>query len=450
MGIETRPEPGRGHQAPASDVFVAPASGIKGELALPGDKSISHRALLLAMLGTRDVRISNLALSDDVASTAQAIARLGATVEHDPGDETAVTVRGVGMRGLHTTGEPVDAGNSGTLVRMLCGILAGQGGASTTIVGDASLSKRPMNRIIAPLRDMGASVDSQPGGLLPLTVHAPPQLHGVEYQLAMASAQVQSCILLAGLYADGPTTVHEPGVLRDHTERMLRRAGVQVQRSRSAVTVQPAQAVELLDTTVPADPSSAAFFIAAATLLPDSLLRLPGVLANPGRTGFLDMLEHMGARVGVLGRATLDGEPVVDLELRHANLQRVRLAWEDMPRMIDELPILALIAQFCRGQTMVRGASELRFKETDRIATIVRALRDIGVNAEELDDGFVVRGSGVRPEGGTVNSAGDHRIAMLGGIAGLVSRRGVTVTDAGCADVSFPGFFDVLERVAVR
>jgi 3-phosphoshikimate 1-carboxyvinyltransferase len=223
-----------------------------------------------------------------------------------------------------------------------------------------------------------------------------------------------------------------------------------VRRSQRAVTVQPAQAVELPDTTVPADPSSAAFFIAAATLLPGSLVRLPGVVASNARSGFVELLERMGARIGVGGRTTLDGELVYDLEVEHARLERVHLGGFDMARLIDELPLLGLVAAFCRGETIIRNAAELRVKESDRIATTVRMLRAIGVVAEEREDGFIVRGSGTRPEGGTVDPDGDHRIAMVAAVAGLVSRQGVTIEGADCADVSFPGFYGVLESLAAR
>jgi 3-phosphoshikimate 1-carboxyvinyltransferase len=433
-----------------ADVRIEPATGVQGQLLLPGDKSISHRALLLAALGTRQVRITNLGLSADVRSTARAIEQLGAVVAlSQDGDDTLAVVTGVGMRGLDPGGAPIDAGNAGTLARLLSGLLAGQPRA-TTIKGDASLSTRPMTRIITPLSEMGVEIDAADGGRLPLTIHGRERTSAIEYSLGVASAQVQSCILLAGLYADGPTTVHEPGMLRDHTERMLRRAGVTVERAGSAVTVHPPDAVELPDTHVPADPSSAAFFLAAGTFLPNSMLRIPGVRANPGRTGFVDHLEKMGARIGVTGRATVDGEMVADYEVQHAQLRRARLEWHDVPRMIDELPILGLAAQFCQGETFIKGAEELRVKESDRIRTIVLALRAIGVAIDELRDGFIVRGSGTRPDGGTIDSEGDHRIAMLGGIAGLVSRHGVTVTGAECADVSFPGYFEVLERLAVR
>lgn len=429
-----------------SDVFVAPAASVQGEVELPGDKSISHRALLLAALGTEPTRIFNLALSADVASTAAAVERLGATVERHPDDATDVRVTGRSLRGLDVDGATIDAGNAGTLARLLTGILAGQYGTAT-IVGDASLSRRPMRRVLDPLSQMGARIDSAAGGTLPLVVHGAGVLRGIDYELPVASAQVQSALLLAGLFAETPTTVREPAVLRDHTERMLRRAGVQIERAGTSVTVHPVGELQLPDTTVPADLSGAAPLVAAAALLPESLLRVPTLLLNPGRTGFLDLLEKMGLRATTMHRTLLDGEPVGDLEVQHSNLRQVRVEWEDVPRMIDELPLVGLVAQFLRGETYVGGAAELRAKESDRVVTTVSALRGVGISAEEKPDGFVVHGSGTRPEGGTVHAEGDHRIAMLGGIAGLVSRKGVTVCGADCVDVSFPGFFDLLEAL---
>lgn len=440
-------------ETPAShegtSVFVEPAHAIQGEILLPGDKSISQRAVLFAMLGTEPVLIENLAPSGDVASCLRAAEQLGATVERDADDPTRVTITGNGRDLRVADGTTIDAGNSGTLARLLSGILAGQP-TSVTITGDESLSGRPMKRITAPLSQMGARFDTQPGDTLPMTVHGKRPLQAFEYELPVASAQVQSAVLLAGLFADGPTTVIEPGALRDHTERMLRRAGVRVRRQQANVTIEPAERIELPDTTVPADPSAAAPFMVAASVLAGSLLRVPSLCMNPGRIGFLELLEEMGGRVATMQRRTLDAEPVADIEITTGALRTTKIRWENVPRIIDELPFVGLLAHFCRGETVVRGAAELRVKESDRIQTIVRALKNIGVNAEELKDGFVVRGSRSRPEGGTIDPEGDHRIAMLGGIAGVVSRHGVTVLDAECVTTSFPGFFAALDGISVR
>lgn len=445
----------------SSTVHVAPAHSLRGELHLPGDKSISHRALLLALVSTRRVRITNLATGEDVQTTLRVIEQLGARVERDEQDPTTVAVKGVGLDGIMPLpeGQVIDCGNAGTLVRLLAGLLAAQpAGREFDLVGDASLSARPMARIADPLSQMmGARVDVSSAGTLPLHITSGAPLHGGTYELPVPSAQVQSSLLLAGLRAEEPTTIIEPSTLRDHTERMLRRAGAKITRKggstedpRSRVSVAPIAKIELPDTRIPADPSSAAFFIAGATVLHGSLLRLPGVLDNPGRNGFVDVLEQMGARIGYSNRTEIDGEPVADLEVAHATLGRVFIELDDIGRMIDELPIFALVAQFRKGETVIRGAQELREKESNRIEVLGQAMKRVGVSFQVLKDGFIIRGSTVRPDGGTMDAAGDHRLAMVGGIAGLVSRHGVTIENADCVDVSFPGFFDVLDALAVR
>ncbi len=436
-----------------TDVHVAPATSVRGEVHLPGDKSMSHRALLLALASTRRVRIQNLATGADVQSTIAAIEQLGARIERDADDPTTLAVRGVGLRAIEppANGAAIDCGNSGTLARLLAGLLAGQpSGRVFELIGDESLSARPMRRVADPLVEQGAIVETTGDGTLPMRISSGGPLHGGRYELAVASAQVQSALLLAGLGGEAPTTVVEPGVLRDHTERMLRRAGATIRRRDGEVSVDPIDSIELPDTEIAADPSAAAPLIAAATLLRGSLLRLPGVIDSPGRRGFVDVLDQMGARIGVSGRRDQDGEPVADYEVQHATVGRIFLEIEDVVRMIDELPMLALVAHFRRGEFVVRGAAELRTKESDRIEALHQAMKRIGISVQPLKDGFIVRGSSVRPDGGTMDAAGDHRLAMLGGIAGLVSRHGVTIKGAECVDVSFPGFFDLLEAIAVR
>jgi 3-phosphoshikimate 1-carboxyvinyltransferase len=436
-----------------SDVHVSPATSVRGEVHLPGDKSVSHRALLLALASTRRVRITNLATGEDVRSTLAAVEQLGATVERDADDPTVVAVRGVGLRGIEppADGAPIDCGNAGTLARLLTGLLASQpSGREFELTGDESLAARPMRRIADPLSELGARVETSAAGTMPLRVTSGGPLHGGRIELRQASAQVQSTLLLAGLGAEGPTSVVEPGVLRDHTERMLRRAGATVRRDGNVVTVEPADSIELPDTEVAADPSAAAPLIAAATLLRGSFLRLPGVIDSPGRRGFVDVLDQLGALIGTSNRREVGGEPVADYEVQHASVTRTFLETDDVVRMIDELPVLALVAHFRRGEFVVRGAAELRTKESDRIEALHQAMKRIGISVQPLKDGFIVRGSSVRPDGGTMDAAGDHRLAMLGGIAGLVSRHGVTIRGADCVDVSFPGFFDLLDAIAVR
>jgi 3-phosphoshikimate 1-carboxyvinyltransferase len=437
----------------SSTVHVAPATSVRGEVHLPGDKSVAHRALLLALASTRRVELRNLPTGEDVAATIAAVEQLGATVERDAEDPSSLAVTGVGLQGIQppADGAPIDCRNAGTLARLLSGLLAGQpAGREFELIGDESLSRRPMARVAEPLSALGARLETSAGGTLPMRITSGGPLHGGTVTMPVASAQVQSALLLAGLGAEAPITVIEPAVLRDHTERMLRRAGAQVARSERTVTVQPTTSLELPDTTMPADPSAAAPFIAAATLLRGSLLRLPGVIDSPGRSGFMDVLESMGGRIAVSGRREQDGEPVADLEVQHATVGRIYLETEDVARMIDELPILALVGHFRRGEFVVRGAAELRAKESDRIEDLAQALKRVGVSCQPLKDGFIIRGSTVRPDGGTMDAAGDHRLAMLGGIIGLVSRHGVTIENADCVDVSFPGFFDVLDAIAVR
>jgi 3-phosphoshikimate 1-carboxyvinyltransferase len=415
---------------------------------------MSHRALLLALVSTRPVRIENLATGADVATTLAVIEQLGARVERDADNPTNVTVRGVGLYGIEppADGAPIDCANAGTLARLLSGLLVGQpAGRTFVLTGDESLSTRPMARIAEPLGRMGADVRTTAAGTLPMTITSVGEaLTGEPIEIGVASAQVQSAVLLAGLYAQGKTTVIEPATLRDHTERMLRRGGAKPNRRGMKVSIERVHSFELPDTHISCDPSSAAPLVAAATLLRGSMLRLPNVIESPGRRGFIDVLDQMGARIGVSNRHTVDGEPVGDLEVQHATISRTFIEVGDVARMIDELPLLALVGHFRRGEFVVRGAEELRAKESNRIDTLALQFRHMGVSFQALRDGYIVRGSSVRPDGGSMDANGDHRLAMLGGIVGLVSRHGVTIENADCVDVSFPGFFEVLEAIAVR
>lgn len=423
-----------------------PAVSLRGDVAVPGDKSLSHRALLLAAIATGESEIRGFGRSEDTLSTARAVAALGAGVE-DAGD--VVRVRGAGLRGLVPPGAPVDCGNAGTLMRLLAGVLAGQEGVFE-LAGDESLSRRPLERIAEPLRAMGANVETT-GGHAPLRIRGG-GLRPLDYVSPVASAQVKSCVLLAGLYAaGGPTTVTEPAPSRDHTERMLAACGARVERAPLRASVWPAERLRPLSLGVPGDFSSAAPFLAAATLLPGSELRLHGVGVNPTRIGFLHVLERMGARISVYNRRVEGGEPVADLEVASAELVATDVTPGEVPLLIDELPLFALCAALARGESSVRGAQELRVKESDRIELVTDALRAIGARVAASYDGLRVRGVPSRPQGGgVVESGGDHRIAMLGALAGLVSRERVEVRDAECVAVSFPGFFDVLESLVIR
>jgi 3-phosphoshikimate 1-carboxyvinyltransferase len=425
---------------------VEPAVSLRGDLAVPGDKSISHRALLLGAIAEGESELTGFGTSADTLATADAVGALGAEVEVD-GER--VRVVGVGLRGLQAPDGPIDCGNAGTLMRLLPGLLAGQDGRFE-LVGDESLSRRPLDRIAEPLGRMGARVETTDGHA-PLVVEGG-SLEPIRYDLPVASAQVKSCVLLAGLYAaDGPTVVVEPVATRDHTERLLDVAGVRVGRKPGRPSVWPATRLRPLRLEIPGDLSAAAPFALAATLLADSKLRLHGVGINPTRTGFLTVLERMGARISLFHRRTLGGEPVADLEVESAELVATEVRPEEVPGLVDELPLFALAAGMARGESVVRGAEELRVKESDRIETVKDALRPLGIRIETAHDGFRVRGVPSRPKGGgVVDAGGDHRIAMLAAIAGLVSREGVELEGAESAAVSFPDFFAVLDSLALR
>jgi len=427
-------------------VNIRPASSVQGGVALPGDKSISHRAVLIGAIADGESRFTGFGRSGDTESTIAVVRALGIAVE-EAGDE--VLVRGAGLRGLSGPGAPIDCGNAATLARLLPGILAGQRGQQFELTGDKSLRSRPMGRVAEPLAAMGAGVETE-DGRLPLGIDAR-RLRPIRYELPVASAQVKSCVLLAGLYADGgPTAVVEPVPTRDHTERMLRAAGARVQASPGLVEVWPAERLDPLHVDVPGDFSAAAPFLVVATLLPGSRLRLSGVGVNPTRVGLLHVLERMGARISLYNRGASGGEPVADIEVEHADLVATEVEPAEVPTLIDELPLFALAASMARGESRVRGARELRAKETDRIETVTNALRALGVRISASDDGFRVRGVPTRPKGGGVESGGDHRIAILGAVAGLVSREGVQVQDAEAVSISFPGFFELLAQVAQR
>jgi 3-phosphoshikimate 1-carboxyvinyltransferase len=421
---------------------IEPAAALDGHFAVPGDKSISHRALLLGAVSEGPTEIRGFGWSGDTESTLGAVKTLGVRVDRDGG---FLTVHGAGLRGLQPA--EVDCGNAGTLARLIAGLLAFQDGVFT-LTGDESLSSRPMDRIASPLREMGAQIETT-GGRLPLTITGAP-LHAIDFRLPVASAQVKSAVLLAGLGASGRTTVVEPVPTRDHTEQMLRAAGVHVSVRAASVSVDPPVRMRLGQVDVPGDFSSAAPFIAAATLVPESRITIHDVSLNPRRTGLLDVLERMGARVGILARRRLGGEQVGDLEVRSAELTATTIRPEEVPLLVDELPLFALLAAGARGESRVLGAAELRVKETDRVEATVDALRAIGARARATEDGFVVTGVPTRPRGGRVDARGDHRIAMLGAVAGLWSRDGVEIQGAESAAISFPGFYDLIDRIVQR
>jgi 3-phosphoshikimate 1-carboxyvinyltransferase len=426
----------------------APASALAGSIVAPADKSISHRAALIAAMSEGSSRISGYLDAADTRSTLRAIETLGAGVRADagPGGSLTVEIEGVGLRGPQAPA-PIDAGNAGTLIRLLAGWLAPQVGRAFELDGDASIRARPMGRIAEPLTAMGARIATR-DGLPPLRIEGA-ALRGVDHTLPVASAQVKSCLLFAGLLAEGSTTVREPEPTRDHTERMLVAAGATIESiprtalptapAPAAITVEPAERLALPDLTIPGDLSSAAFHVAAGVIVPGSSVRVAGVGLNPTRVGLLGILNRMGARIEVEETGWQAGEPVGPITARHSDLEATRVGGSEVPLAIDELPLVALLGCFAEGETVVSGAEELRHKESDRIATVVGGLAALGAEIEATEDGFVVGGAGSL-RGGSIDSAGDHRIAMLGAVAGLASERGVEVEGVEAAAISYPGF----------
>jgi 3-phosphoshikimate 1-carboxyvinyltransferase len=425
----------------AAGARFRPAGAISGELAVPGDKSISHRAVMVASLCDGPVTVHGFGASADTLATVATMGALGVEIERPEDD--VLHVHGVGLRGLRAPAGRIDVENAGTLMRLLPGILAGQTG-EFVLDGDASIRRRPMGRIAGPLAEMGVALETT-DGCPPVRMSVNGEVAPVTYRLPVASAQVKSCVLLAGMFAErGMTVVEEPVPTRDHTERMLRDAGVPIDRKPGRVAVSPVARLQLDEVRVPGDFSSAAPFIVAATVVQGSGLTLRGIGINPTRTG---LLKRMGARVGLFNRRLAGAEPVADVEVRPAELVATDVEPELVPALIDELPLVALLACFARGETTIRGAGELRVKESDRIATVVAALNAVGGHVEALEDGFRIRGVPARLRGGNVDAAGDHRVAMLGAIAGVCSQQGVDVHGSDALGVSFPDFPERLAGV---
>ncbi len=420
-----------------------PGKGLTGELRAPPDKSISHRAALLGAMASEPVRIERYLHAADTDSTLEAVRALGALVELR-GEQ--VVIRGTGLREAREPDATIDVGNAGTLLRLLPGWLAAQEGRSFTLDGDESIRRRPVDRIAEPLRAMGAQLSARNGRFTPLVVRGS-HLRAISYDLPVASAQIKSCVLLAALAADGATTLSEPSRSRDHTERMLLRAGVGIHRNGRHVTVVNADELLLESVRVPGDPSSAAFLIAAGMLVPHSRLLIGDVSVNWTRTGFMRIARRMqGIVLGDLEDETgelVAEEPVSDLDVAHGALEGTVVEADEVPLAIDELPLVALLGCFAEGDTVVRGAQELRVKESDRIAGVVEGLRGLGAEIEATEDGFAVTGTGGL-RGGTIDAKGDHRMAMLGAVAGLASQDGVEVLGMEAAAVSYPQFVDDL------
>ena len=424
-------------------VFIKPVSSVEGEIAVPGDKSISHRAALLGGMAHGVTHISNFLLGQDCLSTVHCLKQLEVSWERQ-GRE--VWIRGEGMEAWQEPSDVLDAGNSGTTARLMLGALAGSPFA-VTLTGDASLRSRPMRRVTEPLKQMGAQILGRWGGnMFPLTISGG-QLQGQSFRTAVASAQVKSAIILAGLRANGETRVEEPVLSRDHTERMLRGFGVEVLSDKTTVRVQGGGSLTAQEVSVPGDISSAAFFLVLGSLVRSGEITLPAVGINPTRTGILDVLRAMGADIELLDAAEICGEPRATLCVRPAQLHGIEIGGDLIPRLIDEIPILAVAASLAEGETIIRDAAELRVKETDRIRTVVEGLNALGAKVEELPDGLLVQGQ-TSLRGGQASSLGDHRLAMAWAIAGMLSKEGVGVEDMAAADVSYPEFLDVIKKAA--
>ena len=424
---------------------VEPGGELSGELRVPGDKSISHRAVILGAVAEGLTEVTNLLEGADVLATIAAFRQMGVEIEGP--DNGRLAIAGVGLRGLSAPGGELDLGNSGTAMRLMTGLLAGQAFKSI-LTGDESLSSRPMRRVTEPLALMGALIETTAGGTPPLVVHPVNGLNGIRYALPVASAQVKSSILLAGLYATGETCIEEPVPTRDHTERMLNGFLYPCETSSAGICLSGGSRLHPMGIDVPSDISSAAFFIVAAAIAPAASLRLRGVGVNPTRTGVLEILRLMGAAIDVENEQQVCGETVADIVVRSAPLKGIDVPVELVPLAIDEFPAICIAAACARGSTTIRGAAELRHKESDRIKAMVNGLRELGIDARELEDGMRIAGGDMT--GGCVDSAGDHRIAMAFSVAGLRARTGIEIRDCGSIGTSFPGFLETANRCGIR
>lgn len=415
---------------------LLPATHAQGRIVVPGDKSISHRAVMFGALARGTTRVSGFLPGADTLATAQILRDLGVAI--DRRGETDLVIEGVGLHGLRGAARPLDCGNAGTAMRLLAGLLAGQRFAST-LIGDESLSRRPMRRVMDPLRLMGARISSTEAGTAPLLIEPSDGLHGIAYTCPVASAQIKSCVLLAGLYASGETAVTEPAATRDYTERMLAALGADVSVDGLTVRLLPGRELKAQPIAVPGDFSSAAFFLVAGAIARSGELLIGNVGLNPRRTGLLDTLRDMGADIEILDRRDIAGEPVGDLRVRPSSLRAVEVPLARVPDMIDEFPAFAIAAACAQGTSRVRGAHELRVKESDRIAAMARGLTEIGVAVEEFEDGMAIEGR-QQLGGGRIDSRGDHRIAMSFAVASLRARAAIRIDDCANVDTSFPGF----------
>lgn len=418
---------------------------LQGQIRVPGDKSISHRAIMFGALADGVTEITGFLEGEDNLATLRAFRAMGVTI--DGPNNGRLVIYGVGMQGLRAPVLPLDLGNSGTALRLMTGLLAGQS-FDTQLIGDVSLSKRPMRRVIEPLTNMGALIAASPSGTAPLLVHGGKPLHGIEYRLPVASAQVKSALLLAGLYAHGQTTIIEPAASRDHTERMLEGFGYNLDRQKLRISLHGGGRLRATNINVPADLSSAAFFIVGAAITPESDLTLTEVGINPTRSGLLSILRAMGANLEINNERNIGGEPVADLRIRYAPLHGINIPQELVPLAIDEFPILFIAAACATGVTVLAGAAELRVKESDRIQTMADGLAILGINASTTPDGIFIH-SGLL-NGGTIDSHGDHRVAMAFAVAALRATSKITILDCANVDTSFPNFVQIAQMTGIN
>lgn len=431
---------------------VKPGGTIKGRIRVPGDKSISHRSIMLGSIAEGTTHVTGFLEGDDSLATLTAFQKMGVEIE-GPNDGK-VTIKGVGLTGLKKPDKALDMGNSGTAMRLMAGILAGQS-FDCELVGDGSLSKRPMKRVTNPLGEMGAQIETAQGGKPPLLIHASNQLSAIQYTLPMASAQVKSCVLLAGLYAKGETSVIEPAPTRDHTERMLQGFGYDVHshkldEMKTEISLVGGGTLKAMDIDVPSDISSAAFFMVAAAISKDSDLVIEHVGLNPTRTGVIDILKLMGADITFENESVVGGEPVADVRIKSSKLNGIDIPEALVPLAIDEFPVLFVAASVAQGRTVLTGAEELRVKESDRIQVMADALNAVGVDAVPTPDGMIINGGKQSPQSVEILSHHDHRISMAMTVAGLNAVSEITIDDCANVNTSFPTFLDLVNQVGMN
>lgn len=421
------------------NAVIKPSGKLRGEITVPGDKSISHRSVMLGSIAKGDTRISGFLTGEDCLSTIDCFKKLGIDIEVNGTD---VTVHGKGLKGLSAPAETLDVGNSGTTLRLMSGILSAQP-FTTRLTGDSSIQKRPMGRVASPLGLMGAKITSENEKMTaPLTIEGQ-SLHGIDYTLPVASAQVKSALILAGLYADGETRITEPEATRDHTEIMLNYLGADIRKEGDTIVVRPAAELTGKDITVPGDISSAAYFIAAALISKDSEVLIKNVGVNPTRTGIITAFKAMGGNIELTNERTVCGEPVADILVRSSRLHGVVIKGAIIPKLIDEIPVIAAAACYASGETVIADAAELRVKESDRIKTMAAELGRMGATVIQTDDGMIILG-GIPLHGAVCESYNDHRVAMSVAVAALGAKGETQIKDCGCVDISFPGYFDAL------